>query len=152
MKKKLILFMICACLLATGCGGEIKEVKNLDNFTEIAGNNSFTVNDNMNSYTGVTYIEGSKIATIDDVTIEMVIYDSIDNAKKAQERQIESFNSLKSTGASQDKDNGKNYYRYSLISNGYYMVSSRIDNTLIFSKVLLEDKEKVENIFEDMGY
>lgn len=151
MKKNLLLLILC-CLFVSGCGNKVKEVKDFTDFEQVTINNGFTVSDNMNSYNGVTYIEGSKLAIVDGVSVEMVIYDSVDNAKKAQDMQIDSFNNLKNTGASLDRESGKNYYKYSLISNGYYMVSSRIDNTLVFSKVVLEDKDKIEDILEDMGY
>ena len=39
-----------------------------------------------------------------------------------------------------------------MISNGYFMVTSRIENTLIFSKTPLANKEKVEAILTDMNY
>lgn len=152
MKRKLGIFLVCACLITTGCGGDSRVSSNLDSFTQVASNNNFVVNDIMNSYSGVTYITGAKKAMFDDSGIEMVIYDNEDNAKKAQEKHIDNFNTLKSTGASNKRDKGKNYYSYSLISNGYYMVSSRIDNTLVFSKVVLEDKEKIEKILDDLGY
>jgi len=152
MKKKLCLLLICICLIITGCNPKTKEAKNTNNFATISSNNGFIVNDNMNSYKNINYIKDSKKAIFEDITIEMVIYDISDNAKKAQENQIKNFQSLKSTGAAQEKDKGKNYYKYSLISNGYYMVSSRIDNTLIFAKVTLNNKEKIENILNSLEY
>ena len=47
---------------------------------------------------------------------------------------------------------GKNYYRYELVSNGYYMINTRVDNTLIFCKVMLNDKETVDEILDELGY
>ena len=65
---------------------------------------------------------------------------------------LDSFNLLKSTGASEKKDKGDNYYKYFLISNNYYMVSSRVDNTLIFCKTLLTNKEEVDKVLDELGY
>ena len=59
---------------------------------------------------------------------------------------------MRGTGTELHNDEGKNYRKFWMISNGYYMVSSRIDNTLIFAKVLLENREKVDSVLEDMGY
>ena len=39
-----------------------------------------------------------------------------------------------------------------MVSNGYYVVSSRIDNTLVFCKTMLKNKEKVEAILDSMNY
>ena len=133
MKKRyFILLGLVICLILTGCGGGSKEVKSTSDFDTVASNNGFTVNDNMSTYSGNDYITGAMVATTSDIIIEMVIYDSVENANKVQEGQIDSFNLLKSTGASEKKDKGDNYYKYFLISNNYYMVSSRVDNTLIF--------------------
>ena len=137
----------------TGCGKkESKEVGTLSNFESIAINNGFTVNDNMNTYQNINYIIGSMLASKDDITVEMVIYDTSDNAVKAQDSQINTFNNYKSAGSTTKKDKGENYYKYVFVSNGYYMVSSRIDNTLIFSKVLLANKQVIENILDSINY
>lgn len=153
MKKRyFILLGLVICLILTGCGGGSKEVKSTSDFNTIASNNGFTVNDNMSTYSGNDYITGAMVATTSDITIEMVIYDSVENANKVQEGQIDSFNLLKSTGASEKKDKGDNYYKYFLISNNYYMVSSRVDNTLIFCKTLLTNKEEVDKVLDELGY
>lgn len=152
MKRYFILLGLVICLILTGCGGGRKEVKSTSDFNTIASNNGFTVNDNMSTYSGNDYITEAMIATTSDITIEMVIYDSMENANKVQEGQIDSFNLLKSTGASEKKDKGENYYKYFLISNNYYMVSSRVDNTLIFCKTLLTNKEEVDKVLDELGY
>ena len=87
-----------------------------------------------------------------NVTVEMAIYDSVDNAKLAQETQIKEFDNLRSTGNIITKDEGQNYYDYTMISNGYYMVTSRIENTLVFSKVPLDNKDIIENTINSIGY
>ena len=154
--KKLKLILLCfICFLAVGCGSkDSKDVGNLENFKNVCINNGFSIIDKMDEYANedANYITGAIQATLDDITIEMVQYDNSDNASKIQEQHIKNFMGMKSTGASAKKEKGENYYKFSLISNGYYMVSSRIDNTLIFSKTLLNNKEKVETILNDMNY
>ena len=152
MKKISLFILVVFCLVLTGCNNKTKEVHSLDDFEEACVSDGLTVNDNLVNYSDSSYITGAKIAKNDDITIEMVTYDSIDKAKEVQERQIDSFMTLKSTGAIIDKDKGKNFYRYSMISNGYYMVNSRIDNTLIFAKVLLDDKDTINNILDSIDY
>ncbi len=152
MKKISLLVLGLFCLFLTGCGGDSKEIKTLKEFETVGIDNGFTVTDNLLSYNNATYITGSYVANLDNAKVEMVIYDTEENAKKAQENQIKTFKNIKSSGATGESKKGKNYYSFSLISNGYYMVSSRIDNTLIFSKTLLENKDKVISILESLDY
>ena len=90
----------------------------------ILTDNGFTVSDNMSNYSNVDYIVEAKIAVIDDIEIEMVKYTTNDYATAVQDKQIESFNLLKSTGAHEDKEKGSNYYKYVLVwrntDAGYY--------------------------------
>ena len=155
MKKIKYLFLCFICLLLVGCASkDSKEVGTLEAFKESCTNNGLEAKDKLEDYQqqNVDYITGSILSTLDDLTIEMVIYDSIDTASKIQKQHIASFINMKSSAATTNNSKGKNYYRFSMISNGYYMVSSRIDNTLIFSKTPLANKEKVEAILNDMNY
>jgi hypothetical protein len=137
----------------TGCG-EPKEltVASLDTFKNVVTTNKFTIKDNTSAYSNASYITGSVVATYGDIEIEMVTYSDIESAKKVQENQIESFNLLKSTGAFEDKVQGNNYYKYILVSNNRYMVNTRVDNTLVFCKTLITNKETVEKIYNELGY
>lgn len=154
MKKYYLLLSLFICLIFTGCGNAVtsKEVKNTDDFQTASSNNGFTVTDNMSTYQGQTYITNSMIATFNDITIEMVIYDTAESASKVQTNQIDGFNLLKNNSVTEKKIKGENYYKYFLISNNYYMVTSRVDNTLIFCKTLLPNKDKVDTILDELGY
>ena len=147
---------LCAFLLiiffVTGCGNKTKVVASLDDFANVASNKGLTVADNIEGYQPVDYILEAKVAVDDDITIEMIKYSNEDYASKAQNSHIESFNLLRSTGAHEVKDKGNNYYSYELVSNGRYMFSIRVENTLIFGKVLLEDKELIEELLNDLEY
>ena len=148
--KKIIIFVLCL-LLVTGCGNKVKEVGSLDNFNYITTEKGLIVSDNISNYVA-DYLKGALVATNDNLSIEMIVYDTSENASKVQEGHLKSFANMKSTGAIAKKDTGKNYYKYTMITNGYYLVTSRIDNTLIFTKTLLENKEMVDSILENMGY
>lgn len=150
MKKIKIGFLVILCLFMVGCGNETKEVATLDDFNTTAVNKNFVVS--IEDYSNVDYVEEAREATLDDIKIEMFKYTDNDSAKKVQDEHIDSFNLLKSTGAAEVKDKGKNYYKYSLVSNGYYMISSRVDNTLIFCKTSLDNKDIVDSIFDELGY
>ncbi len=155
--KKISLFILgLVCLFLTGCGEskETKEIGSLDRFRELAVSNGFTVRDKTSEYAneGIAYITGSMEATINDSQIEMVIYDSAESAEKTHKQHRENFLQTKGTAATATKEKGANYYKFSMISNGYYMVSSRIENTLIFTKTPLANKEKMDAILNGMNY
>lgn len=148
-----ICLLLGLCLFMTGCGEDkVKTVATLDMFDNVTTNKGFTIVDDLEEYENVSYILDSKLATYDDIEIQMIEYSDNESAIKVQESQIESFDLLKSTGAHVKKDKGSNYYSYVTVSNNRYMVSTRVDNTLIFCKVMLEDKELVEEILNELGY
>ena len=153
MKKFNLLFLLFLCLIITGCtSNDSKDVGSLNDFESTCINNGFNVNDDMDEYKDVDYVSEAKVATLDDTTIQMVVYDNSDNAEKVQDEQIDYFMTLKGSGSIINNDKGKNYYHFDMISNGYYMVTSRIDNTLVFTKTLLKNKERVDNIFKEFNY
>ena len=150
MKKLSIYLFIIMCLFITGCGNNVKDAVSLEDFSSVASGKNFVVM--LQDYSNVNYINEARIATTDGIEIEMINYTDVKYAKQVQDEQIESFNLTKTTAAWEHKDKGKNYYRYEMVSNGYYMINTRVDNTLIFCKTLLENKEKVQEIFDELGY
>ena len=142
MKKRYLLLGGIIFLLLTGCGNTSMEAKSLSDFENAGNNNNYVVTDNKENYKNSDYIVEASLASYNDISIEMIVYDTSDNASLVQEEQIKNFNLLKSTGASEKRDKG----------NNYYMISSRIDNTLIFCKTPLSNKDKVENLINEMGY
>ena len=153
MKKLGVFLLMVLCLFVTGCGEEkLKEVKTMDDFTTILTNNDFSVSDNSSNYPSVSYIKNSKKAVLDDIEIEMIEYSDSKSAETVLEGHIESFNLLKSTAAHEKDSKGDNYHRYFLVSNRVYMISARVENTLMFCKTNLDNKDTVDKIFEELGY
>ena len=149
MKKIFLIGFIL--LLVTGCGNSVKEAKSLNDFYNTATEKELIVSDNMASYTA-DYIKEAMIASKDDLEIEMIAYDNEENASKIQDEHIKSFMNRKSSSAIIKKKNGNNYYKYTMVTNGYYLVSSRIGNTLIFTRTEVKNKEVVDSILDSMGY
>lgn len=153
MKKIYLLVILCLALFVTGCtSNKNKDVGTLSNFENTCIKQGLTVSDNMQEYKDVNYVENAKVATLDDLRIQMVIYDSSENAENVLNDHISAFLTMKGSGSVINKDKGKNYYHFDMISNGYYMISSRIDNTLVFTKTPVKNKEVVDNIFKELGY
>ena len=145
--------LIIICLFVTGCSSnKTKEVATLDDFSNVAANKNLMVSDNSETYSDVDYILEAKIASYDNIKIEMIKYADVESANKAQDNHIENFQLRRSTGAHEVKDKGKNYYSYEMVSNGRYMFSIRVEDTLIFGSVLLEHKTVSEEIINDLGY
>ena len=152
MKKFNFCLLLIMCLFISGCGVKSKEVTTIDKFIEVTENNNLLVVNNMDTYSNVDYILDSRKAVVGDTEIEMVVYVDSESADKALEYHISSFETLKSTAASEKEKKGDNYHSYFLISNNRYMISTRVDNTLIFSKAMIENKELVEKIINELGY
>lgn len=153
MKKFSIYFLVIMFLFVTGCRTNAsKEMITLEDFESISVNSNFMVVDTGEEYSDANYIVGAKKATLGNIEIEMLEYTDIASAETVHADHIDSFNLLKATGAYEIKDEGNNYYKYELVSNGYFMVSVRVENTLIYCKTLLNNKETVEDVFEKYGY
>lgn len=151
--KKIYLLLIILMFGVTGCTNDkVRDMASLDKFSSVALSNNFEVSSNMDSYDDVDYILNAMVAKLGTDEVHMVQYKDIDSAKTVQEKQIEQFNVRKSTGASINKDKGSNYYKYVMISNNMYMVSSRIDNTLVFCMVSLDSKDSVIKVMDEIGY
>lgn len=151
--KKIYLLLIILMFGVTGCTSDkVRDMASLDKFSSVALSNNFEVSSNMDSYDDVDYILNAMVAKLGTDEVHMVQYKDIDSAKTVQEKQIEQFNVRKSTGASINKDKGSNYYKYVMISNNMYMVSSRIDNTLVFCMVSLDSKDSVIKVMDEIGY
>ena len=151
MKKVKILLVGLCLLLITGCAGSVKDAISSDTFRSVAEKNDLVIADNMESY-DADYIKEALLATGDDLSLEMIVYDTEDNAITIQDSHIKAFSNMKSTSEIVKKYKGENYYKYTMISNGYYLVTSRVDNTLIFTKTLLKNKDVVDSILNEIGY
>ena len=153
MKKVFICFFMVMCLFMTGCGEEKSKVSiSADEFNTICTDNGFTVNKNISIYKNYDYITDSRLATLGSIEIEMIQYTDSESAEKVLMGHIDSFNLLKSSGAAEKDTKGDNYHKYFLVSNNRYMISVRVDDTLIFCKTLLTNKDKVDEVFEKFGY
>ena len=152
MKRIGLLLLILCCFILTGCGSkEERTAKTLNDFEDICNDNGFAVTDGKVDYTEES-ITAARVASIDNEKIEMLIYDNSDTASKVQDGHIDSFMTIRNTMVTVDKKKGKNFYSFKMVSNGYYWVSTRIDNTLIFTKIPVDYKDNVDTILDSLGY
>ena len=153
MTRLSIFILIMMGLFITGCSNnKEKMVISSDKFVTVLSNKEFIVKDNMANYSDADYIIEAKKAVLDDIEIEFIKYSSNEYSKKVQDKQIDNFILLKNAGSRENKEEGKNYYKYFLISNNRYMINTRVDDTLVFCKTMLENKDTVNDIYNELGY
>ena len=150
MKK--IIILLFAILLITGCSSN-KELNEFttNSFYDAATKYDLEVTSNVENYLDIEKYADAHIAKKDNkINIELVKYTSEENAEEIVKSHIRSFNMLKSTGASEINETGKNYHKYVLVSNNYYMVSIRINESVLFCKTKIDNKETVENVLKEL--
>lgn len=49
-------------------------------------------------------------------------------------------------------ESGDNYLRYTALTNGYYIVMSKVDNTVLFGKIKSSEKETLDSMLEELKY
>lgn len=149
--KLLLAIILMGCLV--GCvSNEEKAVVDTTKVSDVLTTNGFAVVDDSSLYQNETYVLKAISGTYGDVKLSFLEYSSADVAEKVLKEQIEKFNLRKSTGASTVNSEGKNFHKYILISNNYYMRSVRVENTLFFCNIPLTNKDLVEKIFDTINY
>ena len=85
---------------------------------------------------------------------QIEFYQLVDNdyANQFYITNMTKFENAKSSSSIETTVNGKNYSKYTLLSNGKYMVISAINNTAIYVNVDESHKEEVDNILNELGY
>ncbi len=64
------------------------------------------------------------------------------------------FRTSKSDSDEETENNGEieNYSKYTLTSDTNYKLVTRINNTIIYADVNIDDKDNVENVLKELGY
>lgn len=149
--KLLLAIILVVCLVGCASNNE-KVVTDVTKVSEVLTNNGFAVVDDGELYKNESYVLKAVSGSYGDAEISFIEYSDGETAEKVLEGHIETFSLRKSTGASTVNQKGKNYHKYILISNNYYMRSVRVDNTLIFCNTPLTNKDIVEKVFDAIDY
>lgn len=151
----LILIMIFAL---TGCGSLNRTAINTDTFISTAESKEYEVIDILEEYKDIEAIEKATVALKSEdgenilYQIEFYELDAADSAMLMFNENKDLFESKTSTAVMETTVNLGNFSKYSVISNGKYMVVSRIDNTIVFVDVDKEYKDTVNEFLEAIGY
>lgn len=62
------------------------------------------------------------------------------------------YENFKKSSSVEEFESHNNYSKYSLSTDEYYIIVTRIDNTIIFAKVSNQNKDNIIDIFNKLGY
>lgn len=124
-----------------------------NNFKDYMEENNYYISDVSNTNQNYNRVSKYYIARINNYSIVYLYSDD-------EEKIIKSYTSVKDsiidieTIYVKDKIdiNTKRFSKYSVNDNGKYMIVAKKGNSMIFSNANIEYKEKIDKVFEDLGY
>lgn len=155
MKKKL--FIISLCLLSvvflTGCS-IIKKALSAKDFNKIVEKNDMVAINAKEQFKDHSEIETATLAIEKDKKwqVEHYTLSTKADAKKMFDYNKSIFETEKSGLSKDRKIEYFNYTKYTLETDTYYMVASRIDNTFLYAKVPIEYKDAAIQFIKETGY
>ncbi len=160
MKKSVIIAIIAVVILVV-IGGVIfvnlnKEKASItaSSFYTTMSQKGYSVQDSTSQYSEYDYVKQVYIAVSKDYSYQIEFYELLDDsyATSFYNNNKSIFESSKGNASAETSVGGKNYSKYTLSSNGQYMVVSKINNTVIYVKVDDDYKNTVKDILEELGY
>ena len=162
MKKSMIIGIVAivAVVLIT-IGGVVftklnKEKPSIDaqTFKTTMEEKGYQLADAKSQFSEYDYIEKVYLAADSKFSYQIEFYQLVDNdyANQFYITNMTKFENSKSSSSIETTVNGKNYSKYTLLSNGKYMVISAINNTAIYVNIDESHKEEVDNILNELGY
>lgn len=152
-KRNIVLFVTCLLILlgVTGCGN--KTAISTSTFKSITEENNYITSDVTNQYISYEYVNEATVAqSSEGFQIEFYVLDSESNAISMFNTNKDIFESYKGNASTETSSNIGNNTSYTLTSNGYYMHLCRVDNTLLYVRVLDSYKDSVKDIIKKIGY
>ena len=125
------------------------------NFSKIASSMGYDVLDISNQYTNAESIKVATVAAPKSRKFQIEFYELTDmeSAIKIYSAQSDILESLKTSGASSEVTNGRNYAKRILTVNGQYMLIEYIENTIIYIPPTdVENQKDVEKFLEKFKY
>lgn len=151
MKKSFIKIITILFISFVSWGCTTKEVLTPNAFAAILKNNGFDIVNLTEQYKNNNDIKNVYIGKSNKgYQIEYFILKDEETASNLlNENASEITNSINTT---QTKREGDNYLKYIFVSNEYYFVVSKVDNTLIYVEASLDNQEEINNLLEQMNY
>ena len=163
MKKTIIIALIVVAIIITIAviGGVLdlnltKEKTSItaSDFYSTMDQKGYILKDAKSQFADYDYVKQVYIAVDSDYTHKLEFYELEDDsyAVNFYKNNKAIFEESKGNISAENSIEGKNYAKYTLSSNGQYMVVSRINNTVVFVKVEDTYKDAVKKILEELGY
>ena len=160
MKKPVIIAIIAVVIIVAILGVifiNLNKEKNsitASSFYDTMSQKGYSVQDATNQFSAYNYIKQAYIAVSEDSNYQIEFYELQDDsyATNFYNNNKSNFESSKGSTSAETSVGLKNYAKYTLSSNGKYMVVSRIDNTVIYVDVEANYKDNVKSILDELGY
>lgn len=160
MKKTLIIVIIAVVLILAIVGvifinlNKEKTSITASAFYDIMSQKGYIVQDAKSQFSDYDYITQVYIAASEDYSYQIEFYELSDDSYATSffNNNKSIFESSKGNASAQTSVALKNYSKYTLSSNGKYMVLSRIDNTVVYVNVDDTYKDSIKTILDELGY
>ena len=160
MKKSVIIIVVIAVTLIAVIGvvfinlNKEKISITASDFKNSMEQKGYAITDANSQFSQYDYVKQVYIASSNDYSFQIEFYELSDEnyAMNFYNNNKSKFETSKGNASAETSASLKNYSKYTLSSNGKYMVVSRIDNTVIYVNVNDNYKDTVKDILKELGY
>ena len=152
MKKKglLIVLLVVARFTLTGC--ITKKALSSAEVKAIVEKEGFTATEDTESYQEYDHIKEVLELGNTNFYLQFFVISDVEKAKTLFNNNKELIDNNREGNYTNSSLSGKNYETYELISGGYYMYVSRVDNTLVYVMQKEEYKDEIKKIIKALKY
>lgn len=155
MKNKLLLGLVCilSIFLVVGCAATKKALtaEDFENKTKEKGLLVVDVKDQFSQY---DFITKATVAVNQEEGWQIEHYElkTLSDAKSMYNKNKSDFEKAKTNKNKETNMEVGNYSKYILETDTEFMLLTRVDETLVYIKTPIENKDKVVEIVKDLGY
>ncbi len=152
MKKKglLIVLLVVALFTLTGC--ITKKALSSAEVKTIVEKEGYTVTEDNESYDEYEHIKEVLELGNSNFYLQFFVISDEEKAKTLFNNNKELIDNNREGNYTNSSLSGKNYETYELISGGYYMYVSRVDNTMLYVMQKEEYKDEIKKIIKALKY
>lgn len=125
-----------------------------EDFASIAQECGYTINDITDTMESYSYIQKAVMAVSEDSTYEVEYYEFTDESSAFNffdNKESAIYMAIGSKGTYDDTETDE-YAKYYGTSDTLYCTVFKIGNTVVCADVKIENKEKLDNVLEKLGY
>ena len=152
MKNKItIISLLTIIFIITGCSIH-KTAINSNDFEKIATDNEYYFFDVSEKFSDDKKVKSASMAATTVWQTEFYILNNKTSATEMFESNKQVAIAEKTNTSYEETKKGTNYESYSLTTNKTYTYICRVDNTIIFSRVPIEYRNKTKSFVKKLGY